>query len=206
MILTWHNSTIGPFIRLGLGEVYNNDAHRVICESSTHFYGWMCDIGIDSASVSTITDWILEVIGRWCSFFFLYRILFFKILDLFLRRRGLFFRVSFRIITNIFRYFLQIEIDKSSWNVDNFAFNKVYVTANIKGEPVRFSSKSSLSIMDLPSTGQSIANQIWRYWNDPAVQKPKWPFYLCVQWYRQQIYVWINVLIIVYYSGQVLLR
>jgi hypothetical protein len=60
--------------------------------------------------------------------------------------------------------------------------------------------------MDLPSTGQSIANQIWRYWNDPAVQKPKWPFYLCVQWYRQQIYVWINVLIIVYYSGQVLLR
>lgn len=106
-------------------------------------------------------------------FFFLYRLLFFKILDLFLRRRGLFFRVSFRIITNIFRYFLQIEIDKSSWNVDNFAFNKVYVTANIKGEPVRFSSKSSLSIMDLPSTGQSIANQIWRYWNDPAVQKPK---------------------------------
>ena len=161
----------------------------------------MCDIGIDSASVSTIIDWILEVIGRWCSligrwcsligrwcscigrwcsfigrwcsFFFPYRLLFFKILDLFLRRRGLFFRVSFRIITNIFRYFLQIEIDKSSWNVDNFAFNKVYVTANIKGEPVRFSSKSSLSIMDLPSTGQSIANQIWRYWNDPAVQKPK---------------------------------
>lgn len=173
MLLTWHHSTIGPFIRLGLDEVYNNDAHRVTCESSTYFYGWMCDIGIDSASVSTITDWILEVIGLWCSFFFLYRLLFFKILDLFLRRRGLFFRVSFRIITNIFRYFLQIEIDKSSWNVDNFAFNKVYVTANIKGEPVRFSSKSSLSIMDLPSTGQSIANQIWRYWNDPAVQKPK---------------------------------
>jgi len=130
-------------------------------------------------------EWILELIWRWCSFSFLYRLLFFKILHLFLRRRGLFFRVSIRI-TNIFRSFLQIEIDKTSWNVDNFAFNKVYVTANIKGEPVRFSSKSSLNIMDLPSTGQSIANQIWRYWNDPAVQKPKWPFYLCVQWYRQQ--------------------
>ena len=146
----------------------------------------ICDSGIDSASVSTIYQLDFGTNLTVMQFFLLPLLTFIlQNIRFILMKKGSIFlqiysyeeRVYFLeyhfVLLIFFRYFLQIEIDKSSWNVDKFAFNKVYVTANIKGEPVRFSSKSSLNIMDLPSTGQSIANQIWRYWNNPAVQKPK---------------------------------
>ncbi|VDI33187.1 Hypothetical predicted protein [Mytilus galloprovincialis] len=67
----------------------------------------------------------------------------------------------------------KVELDQKSLNPDTFAFSKLFVTAKIKGQPLRFHSKSELKIMDLPSTGQNIAKQIWNYWNDAAVHKPK---------------------------------
>ncbi|XP_071158632.1 uncharacterized protein [Mytilus edulis] len=67
----------------------------------------------------------------------------------------------------------KVELDQKSLNPDTFAFSKLFVTAKIKGQPLRFHSKSELKIMDLPSTGQNIAKQIWNYWNDAAIHKPK---------------------------------
>ena len=59
-------------------------------------------------------------------------------------------------------FYIQIEYDPAS--LQGTTYNRVFVTANVKGRYVRYQSSVAYNMMDVATSARNIAVELWRKW------------------------------------------